>query len=82
MNTIPAAENSPLPAGLPHVAVVLLWYPLFTQPFIFREVEQLRRSPRFRHEPDLWNRVGHLLEVRDDLRVTAHVLQRRSAGRL
>ena len=43
MNTIPAAENSPLPAGLPHVAVVLLWYPLFTQPFIFREVEQLRR---------------------------------------
>ena len=45
-----------------------------------RRVEQLRRSPRFRHEPDLWNRVGHLLEVRDDLRVTAHVLQRRAAS--
>lgn len=42
MNTIPA-ENTPLPAGLPHVAVILLWYPLFTQPFIFREVEHLRR---------------------------------------
>lgn len=44
MNTThPVAENPPLPAGLPHVAVILLWYPLFTQPFIFREVEQLRR---------------------------------------
>lgn len=41
--TLPAADNTPLPAGLPHVAVILLWYPLFTQPFIFREVEQLRR---------------------------------------
>lgn len=29
-------------AGLPHVAYVLLWYPLFTQPFIFREVQGLR----------------------------------------
>lgn len=27
----------------PHVAYVLLWYPLFTQPFIFREVEELRK---------------------------------------
>lgn len=31
-------------ASLPHVAYVLLWYPLFTQPFIFREVEGLRRQ--------------------------------------
>ena len=29
--------------GLPHVACVLLWYPLFTQPFIFREVQGLRQ---------------------------------------
>lgn len=36
-------EPSPLPPGLPHVAYVLLWYPLFTQPFIFREVENLRK---------------------------------------
>ena len=28
--------------GLTHVAYVLLWYPLFTQPFIFREVEGLK----------------------------------------
>lgn len=28
--------------GLPHVAYILLWYPLFTQPFIFREVEGLK----------------------------------------
>ena len=41
--TLPADEKAPLPAGLPHVAVILLWYPLFTQPFIFREVEHLRR---------------------------------------
>lgn len=41
--TLSAAENHPLPAGLPHVAVILLWYPLFTQAFIFREVEGLRR---------------------------------------
>lgn len=33
----------PLDSGLPHVAYVLLWYPLFTQPFIFREVENLRQ---------------------------------------
>lgn len=30
--------------SLPHVAYVLLWYPLFTQPFIFREVEGLREQ--------------------------------------
>lgn len=34
----------PLPCGLPHTAYVLLWYPLFTQPFIFREVENLRKE--------------------------------------
>lgn len=33
----------PFAPGLPHVACVLLWYPLFTQPFIFREVQGLRR---------------------------------------
>lgn len=33
-----------LPPNLPHVAYVLLWYPLFTQPFIFREVEGLREK--------------------------------------
>lgn len=32
----------PLPQGRPHVACVLLWYPLFTQPFIFQETEALR----------------------------------------
>lgn len=41
----PTASALPkaLPAGLPHTAYILLWYPLFTQPFIFREVEGLRR---------------------------------------
>lgn len=34
---------APLPVGLPHTAYVLLWYPLFTQPFIYREVEELRK---------------------------------------
>ena len=31
------------------------------------------------NESDLWQRVGQLMEIRDDLRVTAHVLQRRAA---
>ncbi len=31
-----------LPPGRPHAACVLLWYPLFTQPFIFQELEGLR----------------------------------------
>lgn len=38
----PEQDAAPLPAHLPHVAVLLLWYPLFTQPFIFREIENLR----------------------------------------
>lgn len=39
----PEQEKNSLPAGLPHVAYVLLWFPLFTQPFIFREVDCLRK---------------------------------------
>ena len=35
--------SPPFAPGLPHVACVLLWYPLFTQPFIFREVQGLRQ---------------------------------------
>lgn len=33
--------HKPLPPDLPHIGYVVLWYPLFTQPFIFREVEGL-----------------------------------------
>ena len=36
------ASRPAFTTGLPHVAYVLLWYPLFTQPFIFREVEGLK----------------------------------------
>lgn len=43
MSNSSADGRAPLPPGLPHLAVILLWYPLFTQPFIFREVEQLRQ---------------------------------------
>lgn len=39
-NVVPGLELT-LPAGSPHVAYVALWYPVFTQPFIFREVEGL-----------------------------------------
>ncbi|MGE4311765.1 glycosyltransferase family 4 protein [Desulfovibrio sp.] len=35
--------QKPFEPGLPHMACVLLWYPLFTQPFIFREVQGLRK---------------------------------------
>jgi len=34
--------SAPMPEGLPHVGCILLWYPLFTQPFIFRDVEALK----------------------------------------
>ena len=37
-----SSSPTPLPERLPHIAVILLWYPLFTQPFIFRDVESLR----------------------------------------
>lgn len=41
-NSRPWLDNMPLPQGLPHLAYILLWFPLFTQPFIFREVKCLR----------------------------------------
>ena len=44
-----------------------------------RRLDQLRKEARLRRESDLWQRVGQLMEIRDDLRVTAHVLQRRAA---
>ena len=44
-----------------------------------RRIAQLRRQSRTHREVDLWPRIGRLLEIRDDLRVTAHVLQRRAA---
>lgn len=37
------ADPSPIAPGQPHIGIVLLWYPLFTQPFIFREVEELAK---------------------------------------
>ena len=43
-----------------------------------RRLEQLQRENRRHREPDLWVRIGTLMEIRDDLRVTAHVLQRRA----
>lgn len=50
---------------------------------IDRRLEQLRQACCLHREADLWERMGKLMEIRDDLRVTAHVLQRRglrSAG--
>ena len=44
-----------------------------------RRLDQLREEARLRRESDLWQRVGQLMEIRDDLRVPAHVLQRRAA---
>lgn len=37
-----AQKKPPLPPNLPHLAYILLWFPLFTQPFIFREVKCLQ----------------------------------------
>lgn len=44
-------------------------------------LEQLRQACRLHRETDLWERIGRLMEIRDDLRVIAHVLQRRSLGK-
>lgn len=57
----------PLPAGLPHVAYILLWYPLFTQPFIFREVENLRKVLPLKvytlYGPNLRNCSNEMIET-------------------
>lgn len=45
---------------------------------IDRRLAQLRQACRLHRETDLWERIGKLMEIRDDLRVTGHVLQRRS----
>lgn len=45
-------------------------------------IAQLRQEGKTSREGDLWPRIGKLLEIRDDLRVTAHVLQRRAARSL
>lgn len=42
-----------------------------------RRLEQLRRTGSH-WQQDLCTRMGHLMEVRDDLRVTGHLLQRRA----
>lgn len=42
-NSQPAVSAN-LQASLPHIAYIVLWYPLFTQPFIFREAENLARQ--------------------------------------
>lgn len=47
---------------------------------IDRRLEQLRRENRAHREADLWVRMGALMEIRDDLQATAHVLQRRTAS--
>ena len=47
---------------------------------IDRRLEQLRRENRAHRAADLWVRIGTLMEIRDDLQVTAHVLQRRAAS--
>lgn len=47
---------------------------------IDRRLEQLRRENRAHREADLWVRMGALMEIRDDLQATAHVLQRRATS--
>lgn len=47
---------------------------------IDRRLEQLRRENRAHREADLWVRMGALMEIRDDLQATAHVLQCRASS--
>lgn len=84
MKASSSCEEESLPTlapGLAHVAYVLLWYPLFTQPFIFREVESLRqRLPLSVHT--LYGR--NLRHCSDEMRSKAshaHVYGMRAAPR-
>ena len=47
---------------------------------IDRRLEELRNTERLHRQSDLWERIGRLMEIRDDLRVMGHVLQRRALG--
>ena len=49
---------------------------------IDQRLQQLRQLCREHREADLWIRIGGLMEVRDDLRVMGHLLQRRAAKSL
>jgi glycosyltransferase involved in cell wall biosynthesis len=61
---------------MPHVAYVLLWYPLFTQPFIFREVEGLKKAGVPLTVYSLYGRSAR--KCSDEMRAVAH--QTRSFG--
>ncbi|MDD4700865.1 MAG: colanic acid biosynthesis glycosyltransferase WcaL, partial [Desulfovibrio sp.] len=78
----------PSAPGLPHVACVLLWYPLFTQPFIFRDVQGLRKrlpvsvfslyGPNLRHcstEMRTAARQTHTLGTRAIFAILAELLR-------
>ena len=55
---------------IPHVAYVLLWYPVFTQPFIFREVEGLKKLGV---PLTVYSLYGHSLrKCSDEMRVVAN----------
>lgn len=57
-----------LPPKCPHVACILLWYPLFTQPFIFQETENLRQ----RLPLTVYSLYGrHLKYCSEDMRAAA-----------
>jgi glycosyltransferase involved in cell wall biosynthesis len=67
---------------MPHVAYVLLWYPVFTQPFIFREVEGLKKAGVPLTVYSLYGRS--LRKCSDEMRAVAyqtHSFGMRAAGR-
>ena len=69
-------------APMPHVAYVLLWYPVFTQPFIFREVEGLKKAGVPLTVYSLYGRS--LRKCSDEMRAVAyqtHSFGVRAAGR-
>ena len=73
MSQYPAQQQG---APMPHVAYVLLWYPLFTQPFIFREVEGLKKAGVPLTVYSLYGRSAR--KCSDEMRAVAH--QTRSFG--
>lgn len=69
MHSVPDGRT-PDKSGPPHVAYVLLWYPVFTQPFIFREVEGLKRAGLPLSVYSLYGRS--LRKCSDEMRRVAH----------
>ena len=68
--------------GINRTVEAFYFHDALPKPGVTALLEQLRQANYAHREADLWVRIGTLMEIRDDLQVTAHVLQRRAVGLL